>query len=198
MPVPRHASRNLVLQPSFEPADVRALAEDSGWDFFLEVDADPERGIFYEVRWDIADGGTVHYIVDEVVDASYMVARHDDPSIAEQVADRIAAALPFWTLDELLHDFDVNVYPAGWAKALLRLGAGAPKQADDEVVMRVKESIGHRDAQVRAAAIWAMVYTEWPVFRDILAGMETDADPEVAAGAAWAVEAFDRLASSAT
>jgi hypothetical protein len=151
------------------------------------------------VRWDTADGGTVHYIIDDVVDAAYPVARHDDPSIAEQVADRIAAALPLWKLDELLNTFDVNVYPAGWAKALLRLGAGAPKEADDEVVMRVKESIGHTDAQVRVAAVWAMVYTEWPVFRDILAGMaETDTDPEVAARAAKAVQDFDAVAGAAS
>jgi hypothetical protein len=43
-----------------------------------------------------------------------------------------------------------------------------------------------------------MVYTEWPVFRDVLADMaETDTDPEVAAEAGKAVQELDRAASSA-
>jgi len=44
-----------------------------------------------------------------------------------------------------------------------------------------------------------MVYTELPVFREILADMaETDTDPAVATQAAKAVQEFDRVASSAT
>ncbi|MFC8798753.1 hypothetical protein ACFT2C_13545 [Promicromonospora sp. NPDC057138] len=199
MPVPRHASRNLLLRPSFEPPQVRALAEDSGWRYAGQIDEDPERGIFFEARWDTADGGTVHYIVDDVADAAYLVARHDDPLIAEQVADRIVAALPVWTPEALLEVCYVKVYPAGWAKALKQLGLGAPKQADEQMVDHIKFSSEHQDAPVRMAAVWAMVYTEWPVFRDVLAGMaEKDPDPEVTARAARAVQELDRAASSAS
>lgn len=199
MPVPRYSTRNLVLRDGFEPSDVRAVADESGWTFFGQLDSDPDNGVFYEVRWDTEGGGTVHYVVDEVTDAVYLIARHDDPSVAERRADHIVDRLPVWTLEELLHAFDVNVYPAGWEKALLRLGAGAPKEIDQDVVDRVMESIGHKEAKVRGAAVWATVYTEWPVFRDMLAGMaETDTDPDVAAQAAKAVREFDRVASSET
>ena len=44
-----------------------------------------------------------------------------------------------------------------------------------------------------------MVYTGWPLFRDVHADMaETDTDPEVAARAASAAEEFDRVASPAS
>lgn len=193
MPVPRYRSRNVVLREEVDPAAVRAVADQSGWIFFVQVESDPERGVFYEVRWDVPGGGTVHYIIDEVVDCVYIVARHDDRSIADRTAGEIATRLSSWTLEEMLHDFDVNVYPAGWGKALLRLGAGAPIQENEEVVIRVRESVQHKDPQVRQAAIWAMVYTEWPVFRDVLLSMaEADSDPEVARAAARAMELFDR------
>ncbi|MFD4945280.1 hypothetical protein ACFWNT_22780 [Streptomyces sp. NPDC058409] len=176
-----------------EPSAVRAVADQNGWIFFAQVESDPERGIFYEVRWDVPGGGTVHYILDEVVDCFYVVTRHDDRAIAERAADEIATQMSSWTLEEMLHDFDVNVYPAGWEKALLRLGAGAPIQDNEEVVIRVRESVQHKGVQVRQAAVWAMVYTEWPVFRDLLSTMaETDSDPEVARAAARATELFDR------
>jgi len=43
----------------------------------------------------------------------------------------------------------------------------------------------HTETRVRRAAIWAMVYTEWPAFRDVLSVMaETDGDPKAARAAA--------------
>lgn len=192
MSVPRCRSRNVVLREEVEPSAVRAVADRNGWIFFAQVDRDPERGIFYEVRWNVPDGGTMHYIIDEVADCVYVVARHDDCATAERAVGEVARQLPSWTLEEMLHDFDVSIYPAGWERALLRLGAGAPVQENEEVVIRVRESVQHKEAAVRRAAVWAMVYTEWPVFRDVLASVaETDSDTEVARAAALAAEQFD-------
>lgn len=193
MLVPRYRSRNVVLRDEVQPATVRAVAEQNGWTFYAQIESDPENGVFYEVRWDVPGGGTAHYIIDEVVDCIYLVARHDDRATAERLGEEIAIQLPSWTVDELLHEFDVNIYPAGWEKALLRLGAGAPIEENEEVALRVRESAQHKIGKVRLAAVWAVVYTEWPVFRELLSTMaETDCDPEVARAAARATELFDQ------
>lgn len=192
MPVPRHRSRNVVLHQEVTPSAVRAVAEQNGWIYHGQIESDPEKGTFYEVRWDLPRGGTVHYIVDEVADCVYLVVRHDDRAIAEHTADEVATQLRSWTLQEMVHDFDVNIYSAGWEKALLRLGAGAPIEQDDEVDLRIRESVQHKNERIRLTAVWAMVYTEWPVFRDLLSSMrDTDSDPEVARAAAHATELLD-------
>jgi HEAT repeat protein len=85
-------------------------------------------------------------------------------------------------------DCYVNVWPAGWAKAQLRLGAGAPLESDHEVIEHTVFSAQHRDAPVRRAALWAMVYTGWPEFGDPLAELAKDADPQVANEARLALE----------
>jgi hypothetical protein len=192
MPVPGRRSRNVVLRPEVQPAEVRALAERLNWEFYAQIESDPERGIFYEVRWDTPNGGTAHYIVDEVVDAVYLVARHDDRDAADRVAAEVADGLVAWSLEELLDEFDVNVYPAGWRAALLRLGVGAPVDEDDEFALRIRESVGHKGAEVRRAAVWAMVYTEWATFRELLQSMASDPSPEVAEAAGRAAQLFDR------
>ncbi|CAM5358283.1 HEAT repeat domain-containing protein [Streptomyces atroolivaceus] len=192
MSVGRFSSRNLVVKEDAEPEEVRAFADRNGWDFVGQVERDPEKGTFYEVAWDAGDGGSIHYVVDEFADVVYLVVRNSDRIAAEERADRIADQLPVWRLDDMLEEFDASVYPAGWAKALMRLGVGSPLVENADVVTRVRESVQHKDARVRRAALWAMVYAEWPVYRTLLAQMaESDEDPRIAAEAAQAVTRFD-------
>lgn len=196
MPIGRYASRKLVLHDRTEPEEVRAAAERNNWTFAGQIDRDQENGVFHEVRWNTDDGGSVHYVIDEFADVLYLVVRHEDPAAAERLAATIESSLPVWTVDDLLEECYVQVYPAGWAKALLRLGVGAPLEETEPVLAHVRFSAGHRDAEVRRAAVWAMVYAEWPVYREILANLaETDEDQRVSREAALAVEQFDRTGS---
>src|SRR4051794_19634151 len=104
MPVPRYRSRNVVLRDEVQPATVRAFAERNGWTFHAQIESDPEKGVFYEVRWDVPGGGTAHYIIDEALDCIYLVVRHDDRAVAERLGGDIASRLPSWTVEELLHE----------------------------------------------------------------------------------------------
>lgn len=125
-----------------------------------------------------------------------MISFHRDAGAAERLAQQIDETLPVWTLDEMLEAFDVNVSPAGWAKALMRLGVGAPLEETESVVSRVRQSVAHRESRVRRAAVWAMVYAAWPVFAEDLAQIaRTDSDPQIAREAALAVEKLARSAS---
>ncbi|WP_406404258.1 hypothetical protein OH805_33395 [Streptomyces sp. NBC_00879] len=191
MPDLNRTSRRLILRSHVESGDIQALAENNQWEFLGDIDRDPARGIFYEAKWDSGDGGSVHYVVDEFADVCYMVAANEDSQAANRIAGIIESALPVWTLDEMLEEFDVSVYPAGWAKSIMRLGVGAPLHAVESIVTRAEESTQHTDSPVRRAAVWSMVYTAWPEFESALTRVaQEDEDPQVAREAQLALEQF--------
>lgn len=173
-------TRRLILRDHVGNAEIRAFVDASGWTFVGEIDRDPEQGIGYEAKWATV-GGDAHYVVDEFADVVYLLA----PDAAHA---SIENALSVWTLDELVEDSYVHVYPAGWAKSALRLGAGAPVVAEERVVDHLMYSSRYADAQVRRAALWAMVYTAWPEFTETLTALARDEDPEVAREALAASE----------
>ncbi|WP_405521762.1 hypothetical protein [Streptomyces canus] len=189
MPDLNRTSRRLILRDQVDASDIRSFTQSTGWDFLGDIDRDPERGVFYEAKWDTGDGRSVHYIVDEFADVCYMVVANTDSDEAEETLSQIAGSLAAWTSEDLLNDCYVHVYPAGWAKSLLRLGAGAPLRAEDSVVSHVVFSSEHEDASVRSAAVWAMVYTAWPEFKEAMVRLaRTDPDPQVAREAQLALE----------
>lgn len=189
MPDLNRTSRRLILRDHVDAADIRSFTQSAEWTFLGDIDRDPERGVFYEAKWDTGDGGSVHYIVDEFADVHFMVVAQDDPDAAEATLSRIEGGLAVWTLDEMIEDCYVHVYPAGWAKSLLRLGAGAPLHPEESVVSHVLFSSKHQDPPVRRAALWAMVYTAWPEFKEPLTRLaRTDEDSRIAREAQLALE----------
>ncbi|TCC08112.1 HEAT repeat domain-containing protein [Kribbella soli] len=173
-------SRRLILRDHVGNADVRAFVDAAGWTFVGQIDRDLEHGIGYEAKWS-TDGGDAHYVVDEFADVVYLLA----PDAAHA---SIENALSVWTLDELIEDSYVHVYPAGWAKSVLRLGAGAPVVADERVLDHLVFSAQHADVPVRRAALWAMVYAAWPEFTEALTALARDEDPGIAREALDALE----------
>ncbi|MFH8679283.1 HEAT repeat domain-containing protein [Streptomyces lydicus] len=189
--------RRLILRDHVEAGDIRSFTRNSGWTFLGDIERDPERGVFYEAKWESGDGGSVHYVVDELADVHYMVVTNEDPEAAEKVRSRIEGALAVWTLDEMLDDCYVHVYPAGWAKSLLRLGAGAPVHAVESVVAHVVFSSEHQDAAVRRAAVRAMAYSAWWEFKESLARLaHTDDDPRIAEEAGRVLELLEGTGGS--
>lgn len=189
MPDLSRTSRRLILRDHVNGAEIRSFTQSVGWDFLGDIDRDPEQGIFYEAKWDSGGGGSVHYVVDEFADVHYMVVANEDLRAAEETLSLIEGALGVWTLDEMLEDCYVHVYPAGWVKSLLRLGAGAPLRAVDSVMEHVLYSSKYQDSPVRRAAVWAMVYAAWPEFKDVLVRLaRTDEDPQVVREAQLALE----------
>ncbi|RJO77574.1 hypothetical protein D5S18_07455 [Nocardia panacis] len=173
-------------------AEVRALAAADGWTYEGDTARDPDSRAFYEAKWSLPGGLSVNYVADELVDARYLVVSGEDDARVREVTTRLAAEVIFWSLDELLVNFDTSVYPAEQTRSVLILGAGSPKRAADPVIMRILEATHHKDARVRRAAVCAMVYSEWPEYREPLAEMivrETDA--QVIHHARIAVQLFE-------
>ena len=178
----------MVLRDAVEVGEIRSLAARLGWNYVGDIDRDPERQVFYEAKWEVGGDVTAHYIVDELVDERYMVVAGDKESPVEDVVAKVEEHLDVWPFHDLLDEFDVSVHPAGQARSTLRLGAGSPLSADEEVLIRVRESAHHGDAAVREAALWAMVYAAWPEYRDDLAVLAgSDPVPEIARQAGLAL-----------
>ncbi|MFF7703627.1 HEAT repeat domain-containing protein [Streptomyces lydicus] len=197
MPDLYRVSRRLILRDHVEAGAIRSFTQNSGWTFLGDIARDPERGVFYEAKWESGDGGSVHYVVDEFADVHYMVVANEDPEAAEEVRSRIEGALEVWTVDDMLDDCYVHVYPAGWAKSLLRLGAGAPRQAVEAVVAHVVFSSEHQDTAVRRAAVRAMAYAAWPEFKEALARLaHADEDPHIAWEAGRVLEELEKAGVS--
>ena len=89
-------------------------------------------------------------------------------------------------------NFDTSVYPVEQTRSVLILGAGSPERAADPVIMRILEATHHTDARVRRAAVCAMVYSEWPEYRESLAEMiARETDPQVIHQAELAVQLLE-------
>lgn len=180
MAVGRHVGRRLILRDSVDNAEIRAFAEADGWTYEGDVPRDPENHAFYEAKWSLPGGLSAHYVADEFIDARYLVVAGDDGVRVHEASTRLESALDVWSVDDLETNFDVSVYPVEQARSVLLLGAGSPKRAVDTVVMRILEVVRHKDPRVRRAVVQAMVYSEWPEYREPLADMVAhDADPEV-------------------
>ncbi|MFF7791436.1 HEAT repeat domain-containing protein [Streptomyces sp. NPDC007991] len=193
----RHASRRIVLRNDIPDAQIWDFAERQGWSYLGHVPRDPERGVFYEARWETSQGNTVHFIIDEFADSLYMVAQHQSEAEADRIADTIQDSLPSYSVPQLAEEFDINMYPAGWAAWLLRLGVGAPKRPDDTVTSRIRDSIGHKKPAVRRAAVWAIRYTAWPELKSYLEHMRSDEqDPAVLAEIEEAIRVFNEVGDS--
>ncbi|GAA1920917.1 hypothetical protein GCM10009716_31950 [Streptomyces sodiiphilus] len=168
MVLDKRMSRRVVLHDRVEGSEVRALADRQGWIFVGQVKSDPEKGISYEVKWDSQDNGSVHYLDNDLIDAAYMVAMNEVPEAAEEAIRTVCRSLAVWTIEELLTDVTTQVRPADRARALLRLGVGAPLEPEERVIKTIRQGLQHPDSRVRLASVWAVAYTEWLLFMEDL------------------------------
>nr|WSX22426.1 hypothetical protein OG690_23090 [Streptomyces tubercidicus] len=124
---------------------------------------------------------------------SYMVSMGSDPEVVEPVIATIEQSLATWSLDEAFRSYGAAAFAPSRAKAVLLLGLISPVHPVEGVMERVRESTHHRDARVRRASVWAMIYSEWSEYREDLARIaSTDSDLEIADEARRALETIDQ------
>ncbi|TDC24605.1 HEAT repeat domain-containing protein [Streptomyces sp. 8K308] len=182
-------SHRLVVKDSVTPEDVEALADSLHWELAGHVPRDPKAHVHLSVTWRVDEATAAHFTEDDRVDERYFVVSGDDWSRIEQVLTGIQRGLAVWSVDELVLETDVNVYPAGRAKAVLRLGVGAPLEPEESVSSRVIGASTHPDADVRRGALWAMAYSQWPAYRQRLREMaEGDPSPTISREASVIVD----------
>ena len=187
----RRLGRRCVLRDSVTAEDVMDYAENSGWLPIGHIAADPAQGVHFELLWSVGPEVTAHYVEDGFAHVRYVTATGSDLVRIEATAARIERQLQAWTVDELSGQLDRAELAQDRAAAVVRLGMAAPLTAIPAVIDRLKAATRDSDHSVRHAAVWAMIYTAWPRFRPVLAGLVDDPALDVAGVSAAALRALD-------
>ena len=185
----RNHGRRLVLRKETRSESLADFAALSDWEPIGHVPRDPAQGVFLEIIWKPDDDTSVYYVEDEFTNTRFVTAGAPDPGKVEQILADIARHVGVWSLRDMLaatKDKD----PQRRMEALLRLGVGSPLRADPSVMKAVRRAAHDPDPVIRRAALWAMVYAEWPEYRDDMVELTHDPDPVVADDASRALRRF--------
>jgi hypothetical protein len=176
-------SNRMVLRESVTEREVSRLADDFDMTKIRDVSAPDRQTIVREVAWEAELGLRLHYAVDYLSACSFVVIECDDYQQFRRLLIVVIEVLYPWTIDELIRKVD-SYSPAGnprdLARAVIRLGVGAPNDYNDEVFRWISHAMRSPEAWVRKAAIWATTYSRWPQFLPLLGQVaDTDADPKL-------------------
>lgn len=162
----------LVLRRRVLVADLAQMADENDWTgpSYVEGDAaSPD-----SVLWTDPNGTSVQYTEDQFRGLAYLVVLGPTQ---ERIARSLGDRLPILAEHELLAGWDESTNADERKAALNALGVGAPPTPDDRFERRILEGMRDRDAVVRASALFAALYTEWPAFADEIArGAEIEPD----------------------
>jgi hypothetical protein len=182
-----------------EPAElIELFVKAAGWEYVGMVDRDPERGLNYEVRWNVDATTSVHYLIDDLgPDESgelvCLFVHGSDESAVEPVLQLIEQGVRVWSMDELIEIAQLSFgtgLPDQQARAMLRLGLGAPRQPRADVIDVFRRACQEDEPIVRYSALYGIVHTEWPECVDIVASLTDDPVPAVAQLAAQIRDLF--------
>jgi len=190
-----HRSRQFVSRTFDASADMEELAQAFLWRRISERPADPARDIKHRIRWEVFPGVDVTYLEDPAVASSYSIVTSTVGAPPVDSVSAVLEAAPHVLLpDELIGDVESAADPEALSIAIVRLGLGAPEQPDDRFVERISAAADDPSDLVREAAIWAMTFAEWPVFRTTLTRLKHgDPDERIRGLAEAALEALEGL-----
>ncbi|MGW5120201.1 hypothetical protein ACWEQ8_32915, partial [Streptomyces noursei] len=121
----------------------------------------------------------------------FIMAMGDNTEGRIQTLTTVSSEVEVWELQDLLYEVSGAAYPAGRSRAVMRLGVGAPLEADDLVVSRISRASQDPDKRVRKAAVWAIAYTDWPEFRPTLERfIEQEEDAQLAHSASLILQSL--------
>ena len=191
---PRHSCK-AILRDSVTEDDVRAVTERNGWRYAGDV-----RGQQILHRAPSMRRGGPLEIVDRFITSWIPLPAKVTWCLwaatrrwSKRVIATIEQSLATWSIDEAFRSYGAAGFAPSRAKAVLLLGLISPARPVEGVMERVRESTHHRDARVRRAAVWAMIYSEWSEYREDLARIaSTDSDLEIADEASRALETIDQ------
>lgn len=196
----------MVLRESVIERDVWHLANELKMTKIREVSAPDRQTIVREIAWEAGRGVRLYYAVDYlsacffIVIEGYSIECNDDYEYFRRLVMVAIEVLYPWSLDKLLEEVDSYSPPANprdLARAVIRLGVGAPNDYNDEVFTRISHAMRSPEAWVRKAAIWATAYLRWPQFLPLLSQVaDSDADPQLRSEARRMVDFGDKSEAS--
>jgi hypothetical protein len=169
------------------------LAVDRGWHLKGAVARDTASGSDGEMAFFVPDGETYIYLRDDLfVGFQYFII----VGLAqERVADGIRNEFNARKAPELFAWWDRGVASGDVddrVDAVLFLGVNSPEAPRDEYTSRIRSALVDEDKDVRNAAVTAVGYTDWSIFRpDIERVAATDADPKARERARFLLKAWE-------
>lgn len=190
-----HRSRRYVFRCFDALPEVELIARGSDWVKILDRPADLRRGIVRHVKWEILPGLRVSYKEEDGIHSSFVmitsVLGGQSVGTAASVFEVHPGVLHF---EELVEGMVSANDSETRGVAVARLGLGAPLAADERIVELIRQKTCDKDPYVREGALWAITYTEWPVFRTVLRRVSAeDSEPYLREFAARTIDSFDRL-----
>lgn len=182
----------IVPRTKMRRRELNEYANEEGWDYEEEIEADEQRGIWHEVRWSVGPGLRVHYIEDPVSSLGYFAVTGEDPQLIQSISAAIADDLETWSIEELSELFDSTNEPHALARTTVYLGLAASHDFDVRVFDRIRRALNHSEPEVRHAAMWAMSYSPWPPYRPLLSdAVRNDPDSDLREAAQAVLDGFD-------
>ncbi|MFF3358136.1 HEAT repeat domain-containing protein [Streptomyces sp. NPDC002917] len=164
------------------------LASEQGWQRVEEVTEEGSR----QILWAVGPGTGLTYIEDPVSRNAYAVLVSEDRETFKAVLEVIQDELMPWGRRALLTSLDEARDALARARAVIRVGLGAPDQFDEDSFTRIQEAFGSPEAWVREAAVWATAYSPWPEYRPLLeATAQSDPDEKLRSDASAVLAGFD-------
>jgi hypothetical protein len=183
-----HQSNRLVLGRSPQDEAVEELASEQGWQRVEDVVEEGAR----QVLWAVGPGTSLTYTEDPVSHNAYAVLVSEDRAAFERVLDLIQDELMPWDRRALLISIDEARDALARARAVIRVGLGAPDDFDEDFFNCIREAFGSPETWVREAAVWATAYSPWPQYRPLLeATAHSDPEEKLRSDATAILAGFD-------
>jgi HEAT repeats len=182
-------TQRIALAPSATRAAFQDAALAHGWRLRRVVDPGPETP--YEEIWTLPDDGTaVHYIEDALIAVPYVLVMGERVG---HVAAQISEALDVVSPAEAVRAVRESPTKPDRLRSIAYLAAASPQTADPDVLAAFEELLTDSDPEVRDAAIFGAVYTQWPEIDTLLQrAHETDPVPRIREAAGHALASIHR------
>jgi HEAT repeat protein len=164
--------RRLIPHPTTTPEDVRLFAASQGWVYHGTRAGQSTPTVAH--LWTPPDGKTVITLVeDRAIALRYMTVRGEAAAEAETA---VRDGLPILRKEEVLGIYNTASTPEETVGALQILGAFA-NDYDSDLADALARAFHDETPQVRRAAIFAALYTEWREIEEPLVRLAAD-DPD--------------------
>lgn len=189
----RYESDRIILRRTPREADVAYMAGLHGWQKGLTIADDPAAGELYQVLRATNKGSTISYIEDAVSRNCYAVVASRREQETAALARLLTEELNAWERPQLLLSVDESADALDRARAVVRLGLGAPRKFDEDFFTRIRAACTDENEWIREAAVWATSYSPWSQHRPLLeATAEKDSVGKIREKARLILKGFDR------
>jgi hypothetical protein len=182
----------LVLMRFPSSRQAEEFAQSRSWPLVSESGSEANPAIRRELSWKVDAGVAFYYVESNLADECCVGLLAKDEGAAAREHQELVKNFVHWTRGQLLAAVANAEEIEERARAVLRVGLGAPVGIDEEFFTCIVDGAQHEDPAVREMALWAMVFPGWPQFRPVLRRIaESDPVDDLRSLAVWVIAAFE-------